>query len=337
MKSKSLVSKVPASSKIPASAESHAKIPIIAIVGPTATGKSDVAVSLAKKFNGEIISADSRQVYIGLDLGSGKITKKEMRGVPHYLLDVVSARTVYNAAKFKKTAEKIIEDIHSRGKLPIIVGGTGFWIDTLLNNTQLPGVKPNPVLRKKISNWPVAHLYKELWKLDPARAENIDRNNPVRLIRAIEVAIGLKVLAKMTRVSKNISKRSPGEPKYLPLYIGLDTNSELLRQRIHKRLTKRIELGMAKEVAKVHANGVSWKRLDELGLEYRFVSQMLRDELKPEKMQELLEIAIWHFAKRQRTWFYRNAAIHWLDVENKKEALVKASNLVEDFKIDQNF
>lgn len=307
------------------------KIPIVAVVGPTATGKSDLAVSLAKKFNGEIISADSRQVYIGLDLGSGKITKKETRGVPHYLLDVVSASTVYNAAKFKKAAEKIIEDIYSRGKLPIIVGGTGFWIDTLLNNMQLPEVKPNPALRRKISNWPVAHLYKELWKLDPARAENIDRNNPVRLIRAIEVAIGLKAIAKKTKVSKNISKSSSSEPKYLPLYIGLDTDSELLRQRIHERLIKRMEAGMAKEVTKVHAEGVSWKRLDDLGLEYRFVSQMLRGKMKLEKMQELLEIAIWHFAKRQRTWFYRNAAIHWLDAENKKEALQKASNLVGDF------
>jgi tRNA dimethylallyltransferase len=303
------------------------KIPVVAVVGPTATGKSDLAVALAKKFNGEIISADSRQVYIGLDLGSGKITKKEMGGVPHYLLDVVSASTVYNAAKFKKAAEKIIEDIHSRGKLPIIVGGTGFWIDTLLNNTQLPEVKPNRALRKKISNWPVAHLYKELWKLDPARAENIDRNNPVRLIRAIEVAIGLKALSK----KKISSKAKSSESKYSPLYIGLDADSELLRQRIHKRLVKRMELGMAKEVAKVHAGGVSWKRLDDLGLEYRFVSQMLRGKMKLEKMQELLEIAIWHFAKRQRTWFYRNAAIHWLDAENKKEALAKASNLVEDF------
>ena len=123
----------------------------------------------------------------------------------------------------------------------------------------------------------------------------------------------------------------------MPLYIGLDADSELLRERIHKRLVKRMEMGMAKEVAKVHADGVSWKRLDDFGLEYRFVSQMLRSKMKPEKIQELLEIAIWHFAKRQRTWFYRNAAIHWLDVENKKEALVKASNLVEDFKTNQNF
>jgi tRNA dimethylallyltransferase len=330
MKSKSLVS----------------KIPIIAVVGPTATGKSDLAVSLAKEFNGEIISADSRQVYIGLDLGSGKITKKEMRGVRHYLLDVVSASTVYNAAKFKRATDKAILDIHVRGKLPIIVGGTGFWIDTVLQNAQLPEIKPNITLRKKISGWPTEQLYKELWKLDRTRAEHIDRHNPVRLIRAIEIALGMKAKekAKENREKKlEIKKKaatlenSAAGNNYLPLYIGLDAESELLRARIHKRLDKRMRAGMAKEVVGLHKQGVSWKRLDDLGLEYRFVSQMLRGKLPPAKMQELLEIAIWHFAKRQRTWFYRNEAIHWLDASNKKEAVKKASNLVKDFKTDQKF
>jgi tRNA dimethylallyltransferase len=329
MKSKFLVSK--------ATETLESKIPIIAVVGPTATGKSDLAVALAKEFNGEIFSADSRQVYIGLDLGSGKITKKEMRGVPHYLLDVVSASTVYNAAKFKKAADKAILDIHSRGKLPIIVGGTGFWIDTVLQNAQLPEIKPNIALRKKISGWPTEQLYKELWKLDRTRAEHIDRHNPVRLIRAIEVALGMKALAKK-RSAKTISaKITAKKTEYLALYIGLDAENDFLRQRIHKRLKKRMEMGMAKEVANLHKHGISWKRLDDLGLEYRFVSAMLRGKFSSAKMQELLEIAIWHFAKRQRTWFYRNEAIHWLDAANKKEAFKKASNLVRDFKTDQKF
>ena len=161
---------------------------IIAIVGPTASGKSDLAVKIARKYNGEIISADSRQVYRGLNIGTGKITKHEMLGVPHHLLDVADPKKRFTVADFKTLADKAIADISSRGKLPIICGGTGLYIDILTSGFVLPDVPPNPTLRKKLGQKTAAQLFVILKKLDPKRAENIDQTNSVRLIRAIEIA-----------------------------------------------------------------------------------------------------------------------------------------------------
>ena len=271
------------------------KLPkIIIVCGPTATGKSDYAVKLAKKIGGEIISADSRQVYKGMDIGSGKITKKEMKNIPHYLLDVASPKTRYTVAQFKDVADKIIEDILNRKKIPIICGGTGFYIDAVVNNVTFPEVKPNKVLRNKLEVLSLKQLQKKLQKLDPERFKTIDIDNKVRLIRAIEIA---KALGK---VPKLISK-----PKYDAKIIYLDFKDEVLKRRIHTRLLKRIKQGMIKEVETLHRNGVSWKRLFELGLEYRFVSLYLQKKLSKEEMISQLETAIWHFVRRQRLWFRR--------------------------------
>ena len=181
---------------------------VLIILGPTATGKSDVAVDIAKKFsayggsaagrNGaEIISADSRQVYKGMDLGSGKITKKEMRGIPHYLLDVVKPNTIFSVSKYKQLAEKAIKKIIAKNKLPIIVGGTGFYIDSISKNIELPEVKPNKKLRKRLEKKSAEELFTMLKKLSPTRAKNIDRYNKVRLIRAIEIAKTLGTIPKI--------------------------------------------------------------------------------------------------------------------------------------------
>ena len=161
---------------------------IIIILGPTASGKSELAVKMARKIGGEIISADSRQVYKGLNIGSGKITKKEMRGVPHYCLDIASPKKVFTAVDFKKCAEKAIKDIQSRDKTPIICGGTGFYIGVITGAIDIPEIKPNWKLRKKLEKMPTEKLFKMLKKLDHARARNIDAKNPRRLIRAIEIA-----------------------------------------------------------------------------------------------------------------------------------------------------
>ena len=161
---------------------------IVVIVGPTASGKSDLGVMLAKKIQGEIISADSRQVYKGLNIGSGKITKKEMRGVSHYGLDIANPKKIFTAEDFKKHATQSLNKIICRGKIPIIVGGTGFYIDVLLGLRNTANVPPNPQLRKRIENKSANELFMMLKKLDPERAKTIDQHNPRRLVRAIEIA-----------------------------------------------------------------------------------------------------------------------------------------------------
>ena len=159
---------------------------IIVVCGPTATGKSDYAVELAKKVRGEIISADSRQVYRGLDIGSGKITKKEMRGIPHYCLDIANPKRVFSVSSYKKFADKAIKDIVNRGKTPIICGGTGFYIDAVICDIAFPAVPPNKTLRKTLEKLSLEELQNKLQKLDPRRFELVDQKNKVRLIRAIE-------------------------------------------------------------------------------------------------------------------------------------------------------
>ena len=299
------------------------KLPkILAIVGPTATGKSDWAVFLAKKFNGEVISADSRQVYKGMDLGSGKISKKEMQGVKHYLLDVASPKAAsYNVTKFKAAAEKAIAHILKNKKLPIICGGTGFWVDALCNNQAFSEVPPNKSLRLKLSKESTEKLFAMLSKLDPKRAKNIDSKNKRRLIRALEII----------QFSKGPAYSNFKNPaKYKTLYIGLDMLDEELMQKISKRLDLRLKKGMIKEIQRLHKEGVSWKTLENFGLEYRFVAEFLQKKISKEQMKELLLIAVKKYAKRQRTWFKRNKEIHWLD-PNKKSSLLKATSKTKSF------
>ncbi|HRH30825.1 MAG TPA: tRNA (adenosine(37)-N6)-dimethylallyltransferase MiaA [Candidatus Paceibacterota bacterium] len=279
----------------------NSKQKIVVILGPTATGKSDFAVELAKKINGEIISADSRQVYIGLDIGSGKITKKEMKGVPHHLLDVTNPKKEFSVADYKKLADKKIEEIISRGKIPIIVGGTGFYIDSVINDSQLPEVKPNKNLRKELEKLSTGELFKILKKLDPRRAKEIDAKNPVRLIRAIEIA---KTLGKVPKLKTN--------PKYNTITIGLDFPDYELKERIEKRLISRFKNGMLDEAKKLHSQGLSFKRMEQLGLEYRYMAKFLQGKITEKEMVEKLNLEIWKYAKRQRTWFKRDKNIIWV-------------------------
>ncbi|MCC6198830.1 tRNA (adenosine(37)-N6)-dimethylallyltransferase MiaA [Candidatus Nomurabacteria bacterium] len=269
---------------------------IIVVCGPTATGKSDFAIALAKKIGGEIISADSRQVYRGLDIGSGKITKREMKSVPHHLLDVASPTRVFSVAQYKKLADKAIKDILKRGKVPIICGGTGLYIDAVVYDTDFPAVPPNKPLRIQLEKIPTEALVQKLEALDLERFAAIDTNNRVRLIRAIEIA---RALGKVPKVSRQ--KRYDVEWHYL------DFPDDILKTRIHNRLYKRMKSGMVTEVRRLHSEGVSWKRLEALGLEYRYLAQFLQGKITKSEMLVQLETAIWHYAKRQRTWFKKYA------------------------------
>ena len=293
---------------------------IIVILGQTATGKSDFAVEIAKVIGGEIISADSRQVYRGMDLGTGKITKKEMLGVPHYLLDIINPSKVFTVSDFQKRGFKEIKEISDKGKVPIICGGTGFYIDAIVNGTIFPDVPPNKNLRDGLSKKTTQQLFKMLEGLDKDRAKNIDSNNPVRLIRAIEIA---KALGKVPSINTNNSR-------FKVLKIGLTLPSEILKERITTRLLSRVKKGMIKEIENLHKDGLSWRRMFSFGLEYRYVSLFLQNKLSKSEMIEKLNTEIWHFAKRQNTWFKRDSNTIWIDPRKKSEK-AKALKEVKKF------
>lgn len=299
---------------------------LIVILGPTASGKSALAVKLARLFNGEVISADSRQVYKGLDVGSGKITKKEMQGIPHYLLDVASPRRRFTVAQYQKLALRAIAQIQRRGKIPFLVGGTGFYIQSIVDSTVFPEVPPNRALRARLAKKSVAELFAVLKKLDPARAATIDTKNPHRLIRAIEI---------VTATGRPVPKvgRGPTSTHFDTVQIGITKSPVELKKAIAKRLKKRIKKIIA-EVKKLHANGLSWRRLEELGLEYRYTAQYLQYKTRapkdlgarPSTQQELSALVqkeSERFAKRQMTWFKRDKRIYWITNQKEAEKLVK--------------
>jgi len=286
---------------------------IIVILGPTASGKSTLAVKIAKKFGGEIISADSRQVYKGMDIGTGKVTKKEMAKIPHHLLDVASPKKQFTVAQYKKLSEKAIKKIHSHGKIPIICGGTGFYIQTITDNIAIPKVKPDAKLRAELEKKSAKELFNRLKKLDPRRAKNIDKNNRRRLIRALEIVIKS---GKKIPILKS-------EPKCEALIIGIKHNSKELKELIKTRLFKRLKQGMVKEIINLKKSGLSWKRLEDFGLEYRYVAYYLQNKLSYNEMVGKLQKEIEHYAKRQMTWFKKDKRIRWITDLRQATKLIK--------------
>jgi tRNA dimethylallyltransferase len=289
---------------------------LIAILGPTASGKSALAVKIAKKFEGEIISVDSRQVYKGMDIGTGKIKKEEMEGIPHYLLDVASPKRKFTVAKFQKLAKKAIEKIFKKGKIPILCGGTGFYLWVLTREVLLPKVKPDWKLRKKLEKKSAKELFEILKKLDPERAKTIEKDNKRRLIRAIEIA-------------KKLGKVPPLKTKPLPypiLFLGIKKSKEELKKLIKRRLLKRLKEGMIEEVKKLRKFGISWKRLEEFGLEYEWISKYLQGKISYKEMVKSLQKDIEKFAKKQMTYFkkYFPKTI-WV------QSLKEAEKLIKDF------
>jgi len=278
---------------------------IVVILGPTATGKSNLAVQVTKKINGEIISADSRQVYKGLDIGTGKITQKEMKGIPHHLLDVASPKRKFTVVEYQKKAIYAIADIVKRGKIPIICGGTGFYIDAIIKGTIFPKVSPNLKLRKILKKKKIEELFKILIKLDKRRAKDIkdknELNNKVRLIRAIEIA---KALGKVPKITEEL-------PPYKFIKIGLYLPPDILKKKIEKRVKKMFADGLLNEIKKLKKSGISEKRLKEFGFEYDSPTyeKVVRETIK--------------YTKRQMTWFKRDKEIKWFNVTKKKINLEK--------------
>jgi len=293
---------------------------VVVILGPTSSGKTKWAVKLAHRFNGEIISADSRQVYRGMDVGTGKDlaeyklivggkcqmsnVKCQMTNIPYHLIDVVGPGQDFNLAKYQKLAVKAIKDVLKRGKLPIVVGGTGLYIQALVDNYDLPGGKPDLKLRKKLQKKSLAELLQELKKKDLASYRKVDKKNKRRVERALEYYL--------TTGQSFLKKQAKQKPEFEFLLLGIKVDKDILDKRIKSRLKHRLEKeGLANEVRKLHKQGLSWKKLDNFGLEYRWVSRYLRGQVDYDTMFEELNRAIKQFSKRQRTWFKRDERIVW--------------------------
>lgn len=306
---------------------------IIVILGPTSAGKSAVAIRLAKKFDGEIISVDSRQIYRGMNLGTGKVDGRFLadsppsgrtvrqkkvfisENIPHHMIDIVSPRTNFSAAQFKKKADRIIVDILKRGKLPILCGGTGFWIKSIVDDITYPEVKPDWDLRKKLEKKEITELIQELKKLDPRRAENIDAKNKARLIRAIEIC---KILGKVPSLNLtpalSLTRRGGNMNEIEFLQIGISVPKEKLHEKIKNRLDQRWKDGMIEEVNNLREKyKLSWKKIQSFGLGYFWIPEYLQEKITLKELYEKVYLAEKDYAKRQMTWFSKDTRIKWIE------------------------
>lgn len=282
--------------------------PLITIVGPTASGKTSLSITLAQRYDGEIISADSRQVYRGLDIGTDKITPGERASITHHLIDVCDPEQVYTVADFVRDGRRALDTIAKHNHLPIIVGGSFFYIDALLGNVSLPEVPPNNALRESLESHTPEELHTILKSKDPTRAAQIDTRNPRRLIRALEIVEAMGA----------VPLPAPAPLPYRILKIGLTATPTERRARIIARLRKHVEEGLIDEVAKLKTKGISHARMSELGLEYRYISEYLDQKSDYETLVHTLETKLVQYAKRQMTWLKRDSDIMWFQPTDTK-------------------
>ncbi|MFH0820073.1 MAG: tRNA (adenosine(37)-N6)-dimethylallyltransferase MiaA [bacterium] len=327
---------------------------IIAVLGTTASGKTKLAVRLAYLFNGEIVSADSRQVYQGMDIGTGKDlddyiikvkspmptgplrrsfseasrqekSKVKIFEIPYYLIDVVSPKKQFNLADYQRLAYQAIDKILKKGKLPILAGGSGLYLQAAVDGWLLSKARPDRKLRQELEKKKTSWLFSFLKKLDKDFAKKVsqsDQKNKRRLIRYIEIK-----LVETKRLPHSFQSLAMTGGGYDTLLLGLTYPKETLNQRIDKRLEERLEQGLIEEVKRLRQQGLNWQRLEQFGLEYKFVAYYLQGKLDYEEMAEKLKTAIQQFAKRQLTWFRRwqkmGAKIHWIKSENEAKKLIK--------------
>lgn len=281
----------------------------LVVLGPTASGKTRLGVLLANKFGGEVVSADSRQVYRGLDIGSGKDLEEyvcEGVPIPYHLVDVAELDHEFSVFEYQQRFFEIFEVLHGRGAIPVLTGGTGLYIEAALSDQRMLKVPENPTLREELSQLPEEALVQRLQSLKTSLHNTTDLTDRTRLVRAIEIA------------TYECTHEPEPAPEVRPFIIGTRWPRKTLRARIHRRLVERVEAGLIEEVESLLASGVLESKLDFLGLEYRFVNQFLRGEIKNRNdLVQKLHVAICQFAKRQETWFRRmerrGAAIHWVD------------------------
>jgi len=291
---------------------------LIVILGPTASGKSEMAIKLAKKNNGEIVSADSRQIYRGLDIGTAKPAQKEREIIKHYLIDIKKPNQLYTVWEYKRNAIEAINQIIKNGKVPFLVGGTGLYVKAIVDNLEIPKVKPDWRLRKslelKIKTRGLKSLYNELIKIDPEAAYIVDSQNPRRIIRAMEVAI---------KTRKPFSQqRKKGKYLFDILEIGLSLDKEKLKENIEKRVDKMMKMGLVKEVKNlIKIYDKNLPTFDAIG--YREIIDYLNKKISLTEAIKEIKKNTWHFAKRQMTWFKRDERIHWVKNQKEAEKLVK--------------
>lgn len=283
---------------------------VIAVVGATASGKTSYAIELAKKINGEIISADSRLVYKGMDIGTAKPTIDEMQEIPHYMIDVVEPEYNYSVGLYVKEAKKHITDIISRGKVPIVVGGTGLYFRVLLENYDLPDVKPDYELRKELSSYSYEELLEMLTKLDEKAANSVEKNDKKKLIRYIEI---IKLAGKPLDLVRGVK-----EKEFNVEWVGLNFPREILYDRINKRVDLMIEQGLIDETKKLlQKHGRISNITDTIG--YREVLSYLDGELSLDEAKDKLKQNTRNYAKRQLTWFRKNEQISWNCYPDRKK------------------
>ena len=292
---------------------------VVVIVGPTASGKTAVSIELAKKINGEIISADSMQIYKYMDIGTAKPTLDEMQGIKHYMLDVVMPDETFNVAKYKSMAESAIEEVLKKGKVPIIVGGTGLYINTLVDGIEfadVPGDEEyrNELIEKGYREGAMS-IYKELEKVDSESAKKIDPNNIRRVARALEI---YKVTGK-TKTQLDIESRK--EVKYDYRLFGMEWDRETLYNRIDLRVDKMIEAGLIDEVRNV-TEKFKISNTAVQGLGYKEVIEFLNGNISYEEMIEKLKLETRHYAKRQLTWFRRDKRIKWIKPDENATCVI---------------
>lgn len=268
---------------------------IYVICGPTATGKTHTSITLAHEIDGEVISADSRQVYRGLDIGTAKITENEMEGISHHMIDICDINTPYSVAQFQKQGREIIKDIHSRNKTPIVVGGTGYYIQGLLFDTDIPKVPPQKNIREKYEQYDISTLQTILLSYNTEYRHRIDIHNKRRIVRALEIHETLGYIPE----TKDLQ---PYYDNIIWKYI--DHPDDILKDRIHTRNVQRLDDGLVEEVQSLINSGITYERLDQLGLEYRHVSQYIQGDIASiDELVQILDTKTWQFVKRQRTWF----------------------------------
>lgn len=294
----------------------------IVLLGPTASGKTSLAVRLAYNFNLEIISADSRQVYKGLDLGSGKDLDEynySGKNIPYHLIDVTDLNSEYNVFDFTKDFYRAFKNITGRNIIPLIAGGTGMYLDAVIRKYELVEVPENPEFHQNLLSKPLEELSKLLLSLKPDLHNKTDLEDKARVIKAIEIASYMQS-DEYLKNKEELLKR----PDIQPLILGTSLERSLLRENIKKRLDERFAQGMIEEVENLHKQGFSYERMERLGLEYRFISEYLEGKItSKEELSEKLYTAICQFAKRQETWFRgmerKGVKINWLTKENSQD------------------
>lgn len=300
------------------------------IVGPTAVGKTALSIRLAKKYNGEIINGDSMQVYAGLDIGTAKVTEEEAEGIPHHLLDIVSVEQDYTASDFKRDAGLAIESILARGKLPIVVGGSGLYIEGLLFDMQFGGTAAEDLdyrkqLESELERTDAMHIWNQLQEKDPKAAEQIHPNNSRRVIRALEV-----IHFSGKRFSDQFDREA--DPHYDALLIGLDTERSILYDRINRRVDLMVAGGLVEEAKSLYDRQLPFKAQATRGIGYKEWFGYFNGEITFEEAAEMLKQNSRRYAKRQLTWFRnRMSGIHWFDLVQNDHEMQKIEDLVDSF------